>query len=152
MKRLILVIAFMFTVAVANAQNCEAIVLPFFKYDTAVLANYPVEKMMYRCFYSQASFYESDTVPAGVDVYNIGDVREAYGTNYLPQSYVVDLSTLSYYAYNFNEFQFRYPRGNVTICFSTPASTHRYLVLRSIESSHALASEMEKEYYRTRGY
>ena len=70
------------------------------------------------------------------------------GTNHLPQSYVVDLETLSYYAYNFHQFQVRYPTGDVTLCFATPSSTHPYLVLRSIEEAFRLASQMEEEYYR----
>lgn len=148
MKRFIPIVAFVLVAMSAGAQNCESIVLPLFNNDTARLAECPVEKMMQICWYSQASFYEADTVPAGVDVFNISEVRETHGTNYLPSDYVVDLTTLSYYAYNFQSFQQRYRRGNVTICFSTPSSTHPYLVLRSIEQSHQLASEMEKAYYR----
>ena len=147
MKRFIPIVAFMLVVMSASAQNCESIVLPFFGYDTARMEDYPVQKLMQRCWYSQASFYESDTIPAGVDVFNISEVREAYGTNYLPQTYVVDLTTLSYYAYNFHSFQLAYPRGNVTLCFRTPSSTHPYLVLRSIEDSYQVASEMEAAYY-----
>ena len=133
-----------------RAQDCDAIVLPRFHYDTARLDAYPDEKVMYLCLYSQASFYESDTIPVGVEVFNISQVREKYGTNHLPQDYVVDLTTLSYYAYNFLEFQQMYPRGNVTLCFSTPSSTHPYLVLRSIEDSHRLAGEAERAYYSGR--
>lgn len=148
MKRFIPIVAFMLVVMSAGAQNCESIVLPLFGNDTARMALYPVDKVMYHCFYSQASFYESDAVPAGVDVYSISEVKETYGTNHLPQDYVVDLTTLSYYAYNFLSFQHRYPHGNVTICFSTPSSTHPYLVLRSIDDSHRLAGEMLTNYYR----
>lgn len=150
MKRLIPIVAFMLAAVSVNAQNCESIVLPFFGYDTVQMEDYPVEKLMQRCWFSQASFYESDTVPAGVEVFNISEVREAYGTNYLPQNYVVDLTTLSYYAYNFQSFQMKYRRGNVTLCFYTPSSTHPYLVLRSIEDSFQLASEMEAAYYQDR--
>lgn len=149
MKRLIPIVALLLLALNAGAQDCESIVLPRFGYDTAAFQNYPEGKILYLCWYSQASFYESDTVPAGVEVFNIGEVREAHGTNYLPQSYVVDLTTLSYYAYNFQEFQQRYRRGNVTLCFATPSSTHPYLVLRSIEESYRLVSEMEAAYYRS---
>ena len=147
MKRLIPTVALLLLALNAGAQNCESIVLPRFGYDTARMASYPEDKIMYHCYYSQASFYESDTVPAGADVFNIGEVQEAQGTNYLPQSYVVDLTTLSYYAYNFIAFQHRYPHGNVTICFATPSSTHPYLVLRSIDDAHQIAHDMMSRYY-----
>ncbi|MBQ8703611.1 MAG: hypothetical protein IJ524_04490 [Bacteroidales bacterium] len=148
MKRLIPIVALLLLALSANAQNCESIVLPRFGYDTAAFQNYPEGKILYWCWYSQSAFYESDTVPTGADVFNISEVREAYGDNYLPQSYVVDLTTLSYYAYNFLAFQQRYPRGNVTVCFATPSSTHPYLVLRSIEETFRLTSEREAAYYR----
>ena len=147
MKRLIPIVALLLLALNADAQNCVSIVLPFFGNDTARMATYPEDKIMYRCFYSQASFYESDTVPAGADVFNISEVHEAYGTNYLPQSYVVDLTTLSYYAYNFLAFQHRYPHGNVTVCFATPSSAHPYLVLRSIDETHQLVEGMMNRYY-----
>ena len=147
MKKCIPIVAFVLVMMSANAQNCESIVLPFFGNDTARMATYPADKLIYRCFYSQASLYESDTVPAGVDVYNISVVREKYGSGFLPQSYVVDLTTLSYYAYNFHAFQLRYPHGNVTICFSTPSSTHPYLVLRSIDDTHQMVEGMMANYY-----
>lgn len=135
-----------------KAQDCYSIVLPKYGYDTAVMARYPDDKIMYWCFYSQAAFYESDTVPAGVDVYNISQVRETHGTNYLPQDYVVDLTTLSYFAYNFLAFQHLYPTGSTTICFSTPSSAHPYLVLRSIEETIHLANIALDDYYLSVGH
>ena len=134
-----------------KAQDCRDIVLPLFNYDTARFDAYPAAKIMYRCLYSRASFYESDTIPEGAHVYDISEVREANGTQYLPQTFVVDLTTLSYYAYNFLDFQKRFVRGNITLCFSTPSSAHPYLVLRSIEESHRLAGEAERAYYREQG-
>ena len=151
MKKLILIVGLTMAFFSAGAQNCESIVLPFFGYDTARMEDYPVEKLMHRCWYSQASFYESDTIPAGVDVFSISQVRGIYDNTFLPENYVVDLTTLSYYAYNFRQFQMQYPRGNVTICFTTPSSTHPYLVLRSIEDSFRIAAEYEETYYNENG-
>ena len=129
--------------AVAGAQNCETLVLPFFGGDVARMASYPEEKLEWRCRYARNAFYESDTVPAGVEVFGIAEVVEkATGMN-LPADFKVDLSRLSYYAYNFYDFQTRYRRGNVTVCFSTPGSAHPYLVLRSIDETHRRASQPE---------
>lgn len=152
MKKVIFIVLVTVMAVGAKAQDCRAIVLPMFRYDTARLDQYPADKLEYRCHFSQASFYESDTVPQGVDVYNISEVRETYGTVHLPQNYVVDLSALSYYAYNFVEFQYRYPTTETTICFSTPSSTHPYLVLRSIEDAKRMADEWLATYYRSLGY
>ena len=152
MKRAIIVVVMMIATIGVKAQDCMSIVLPSFGYDTVAFNRYPAEKVMYRCLYSQTSFYESDTIPAGAEMFNISEVREAYGTNHLSQSYVVDLTTLSYYAYNFREIQMLYPTGNITICFATPSSTHPYLVLRSIEDTYRLADEAYNEYYRGLGY
>lgn len=151
MKKFFLLGLFVVVGLCATAQSCEAIVLPFFRYDTAAMSNYPVDKLMFRCYYSQQAFYESDTVPAGAEVFSIGQVREAYGSNYLSPSYVVDLSTLSYYAYNFREFQWQYPTGGTTICFSTPSSAHPYLVLRSLDETNYLAQLALDQYYKDRG-
>ena len=148
MKRIIPIVAFVLMAMTAGAQNCESIVLPLFDYDTVRVQDYPIEKLMQRCWYSQASFYESDTIPIGVEVINISEVQENLTGNHLPQNFVVDLTTLSFYAYNFRSFQARYRWSNVTLCFYTPSSTHPYLVLRSIEESMQIASEMEADYYR----
>ena len=40
----------------------------------------------------------------------------------------------------------RYPYGDKTLCFATPASAHPYLVLRSIDDMSAVAEQMWKEH------
>ncbi len=142
MKKIVFVAALMASVMGLKSQNCEQLMLPYFRGDADAMAAYPQEKLEWRCAFARAAFYVSDTVPAGVDVYPITEVRsKADGTN-LPADFVVDLSTLSFYAYTFNDVQLRYPRGNVTVCFSTPASEHQYLVLRSVDDMFAKAEEL----------
>lgn len=138
--------AFMAALTGATAQNCEAILLPKFGNDTARMMQYPEGKRFYFCAYSQASFYESDTVPVGADVFSISAVQNVFTGENLPQNYVVDLYDLSYYAYNFKYFQLQYPHGDKTLCFSTPGSAHPYLVLRSIEEATAIATEQLYEW------
>lgn len=129
----------------AKAQSCETIMLPYFGGDVDAMNSYPQEKFEWRCNYARAAFYESDTVPAGAVMYSITEVeRKADGKN-LPSSFTVDLTTLSYYAYNFRDIQSRYLKGNVTICFSTPSSGHPYLVLRSIDDMYAIAEGINNE-------
>lgn len=135
MKRVVLIVAVALSALGLKAQDCDAIMLPYFKGNVEQMEQYrsaAPEKFATRCAYAQAAFYESDTIPMGAYLHDISEVREAFGTNYLPQNYVVDLSSLSYYAYNFKEFQLQFRECDKIICFSTPSSTHPYLVLRSL--------------------
>lgn len=127
-----------------KAQDCETIMLPFFGGDASRMASYPAEKLEWRCRFAKAAFYESDTVPAGAEVYAIYAVKEIATGVALPADYVVDLSRLSYYAYNFRELQQNYRRCSKVLCFETPGSAHRYLVLRSIDEMFARADDPEK--------
>ncbi len=121
-----------------KAQSCETIMLPFFNGDVDAMNSYTDEKFEWRCAYGRAAFYVSDTIPAGAEVYSISAVAEKNG-KHLSENYQVDLATLSYYAYNFNDLQTQYPSCNVIICFTTPASEHPYLVMRSINEMLAIA-------------
>lgn len=126
----------------ANAQNCEAIMLPYFGGDADRMAEYPAEKLDWRCRYARNAFYESDTVPLFAYVYSIAEVQNLTTGEKLTEDFVVDLSTLSYYAYNFNQLQLQYKSPKVTICFRTPASAHPYLVLRSITDMFTLTGDV----------
>ena len=84
----------------------------------------------------------SDAIPAGAEVYSITAVAGKADGQHLAENYQVDLTTLSYYAYNFKELQQQYPNVNVTICFTTPASEHPYLVLRSIDEMFKMADSI----------
>ena len=139
MKKIVLLAALMLGAWSLNAQSCETIMLPYFGGDADAMAAYPQEKLEWRCAFARAAFYESDTLPTGAVVYPITDVvSKADGKN-LTQDFRVDLETLSFYAYNFKQFQLGFPKGNVTICFTTPGSEHQYLVLRSIDEMYAYA-------------
>ena len=143
MKKLILIIGLTMAFWNAGAQNCDAIVLPYFGGDTAKMAQYRAiapEKFEYRCVYATNAFYESDTIPADADVFPISSVQSRFSQEFLSNDYVVDLYTLSYYAYNFVNFQMNYPSTKV-LCFTTPSSTHPYLVLRSQQEMLRIANE-----------
>ena len=132
----------------AKAQDCNAIVLPFFGNDTARMEAYPQMKKDFRCFFSKESFYESDTVPTGADVYGIDEVADVFSGEHLPADYVVNLNTLSYYRYTFKQFQLLYPDAGKVLCFSTPSSAHPYLVLRSMLDANDRAESDVRALYR----
>lgn len=144
MKKLIIVGLLVTLGFVATAQNCDSIVLPYFGGDVVKMEQYrsiAPEKFHYRCVYSFSAFEESDTVPAGADVIPISSVQSRLTNEYLTNDFVVDLLTLSYYAYNFNSFQAAYSDGNKVLCFFTPSSTHPYLVLHSLNAMLSAANE-----------
>lgn len=127
-----------------KAQDCDAIMLPYFGNDKAKMDVYKTEaayKFEWRCAFARAAFYESDTVPAGVEVFRISEVKNLSTGRFLKQNFDVNLATLSYYAYNFSEFQHRYPHVDKAVCFSTPGSRHPYLVLRSIVEMHNIVNQ-----------
>lgn len=129
----------------AKAQDCDALLLPYFRNDAGRMEDFKTfspEKFEWRCAYVRSAFYEADTIPAGADVYPISRVKSAFTDEYLSDDYVVDLYTLSYFAYNFKEFQLSYPRGNKVLCFATPSSRHPYLVLNSLDETNRLATEL----------
>ena len=142
MKRIVFLAALLMGALGAKAQSCETLVLPFFNWDVNAMNAYPEEKFEWRCAYARAAFYESDTIPAGAEVYSISEVVSKEDGKNLTQDFIVDLTTLSYYAYNFKNLQVQYPKCNVTICFTTPASEHPYLVLRSIDEMFAMADSI----------
>lgn len=145
MKKLVIIAALLMAVAGVKAQDCEALVLPYFGNDATRMARYQTEapyKFEWRCAYAKAAFYESDTVPAGADVFQITEVSNKFTGKTISANYQVDLNVLSYYTYDFINFQLRYPTGDKTLCFATPASVHPYLVLRSITDMHHVANQM----------
>ena len=149
MKRLFLLGMFVVTASMASAQNCAALLEPYFgsAEKTAQFAQENPEKFDYHCCRARAAFYESDVVPEGAILRSITEVRNRITGESLPADFVVNLNTLSYYAYNFYEgFQAQHYYGNVTYCFSTPASTHPYLVLRSIDDANEVGEQMFKSH------
>lgn len=142
MKRFVFLAALFIWAMSVKAQSCETIMLPYFNGDVDAMNSYPEEKFEWRCAFGRAAFYVSDAIPAGAEVYSITAVAGKTDGQHLAENYQVDLTTLSYYAYNFKELQQQYPNVNVTICFTTPASEHPYLVLRSLEEMFAIADSV----------
>lgn len=123
-----------------KAQDCKALTLPFFNYDTEAQQNYPFGKLMWRCAYAQSAFYTVDELPAGVQALNISQVVDKKTGRNLDAAIDIDLSTFSYYAYNFSEFQSR--NFNNEIYFATPGSKFAYLVVRTINDMYLRADEI----------
>lgn len=144
MKRVLLSLILLMASIGLKAQNCEAMLLPYFGFDAAKMAACPDSKQELLCLYARAALYESDTVPDGADLFNISEVEDKATGQKLLANHVVDLNTMGYYTHNFRSFQYRYPHGDKVLCFSTPNSRHPYLVLRSIDQIDQIANEQWK--------
>ena len=144
MKRIFFIATLLVAALSLNAQDCETFMLPFFQGDAARLAEYPAPKLDWRCRYAHNAFYESDVVPEGAQVISISEVTDKTTGKKLTDDFQVDLNTLCYYGYDFQRLQLRYPHGDVTICFPTPASKHPYLVLRSLDETYDRTEFPEK--------
>lgn len=121
-----------------KAQDCETIMLPYFGGSHERMADYPAEKLEWRCNYARNAFYVTDEMPEKALLYSIEEVKDRWTGVALPRDFKVDLNTLSYYGYNFQDIQLKYKDLNTTICFVTPGSAHKYLVLRSLNDMYAI--------------
>lgn len=135
MKRILLTILLLTVFSVSLcAQNCDEIVLPHVNYDRAKLEQMPKDKVRWYCNFSRNSFFVTNDVPAGSVVHDIRDVVYKKTGAKIGEGFMVNLESLSYYAYNFSEFQ--YQNYDKTIYFHTPGSTYKYLGLYSINETH----------------
>jgi hypothetical protein len=126
-----------------HAQDCDEIVLPHVGYDRAKLELMSKEKIRWYCTYSKNSFFVTNDVPEGSVVRDIRDVVYKRTGEKIGEGFVVDLTKMSYYAYNFAEFQ--YENYGKTIYFHTPGSTYKYLGLYSMDETYRRADVYVKE-------
>lgn len=133
MKKIIAVAAMLMAFGGLKAQDCDAIMLPFFKGDMQRMEEYKAvapEKFEYRCMISQSMMDVSDTIPQGALTFNINELTDILTGEKLPADFVVDINTISYYQYNFREFLAQLPSHREgMVCFSAPASEHPYLII-----------------------
>lgn len=133
MKKIIAVAAMLMVFGGLKAQDCDAIMLPFFKGDMQRMEEYKAvapEKFEYRCMISQSMMDVSDTIPQGALTFNINELTDILTGEKLPADFVVDINTISYYQYNFHEFLAQLPSHREgMVCFSAPASEHPYLII-----------------------
>ena len=145
MKRIILTAALLLGALGLKAQDCDAIMLPYFHNDKAQVDNYKAvapEKYKLRCLFGRSAFYETDVAPENAVMMSIGDVVDPVTSKPLPKNFKVNLGVMGFYHYNFRAL--RAAHADRQICFSTPGSTHRYLVMRTHEEMQEEIAEFEK--------
>ena len=146
MKKIIAVAAMLMAFGGLKAQDCDAIMLPFFKGDMQRMEEYKAvapEKFEYRCMISQSMMDVSDTIPQGALNFNINELTDILTGEKLSVSFVVDLNVMSFYQYSFYDFLTQIPqREEGIICFSTPSSEHPYLL---VFSNHYMKGRLKGE-------
>ncbi len=126
-----------------QAQDCEYIVSGKFNFNTAKVSLFSPAKLDYYCRYSRNSFYVTNEVPAGAAVMNISVLKNIHTQEYLTMDYVVNLDSLSYYAYDFPRYQ---PMEfGQTLYFRTPNSEYQYLALRSYKDVVTMTGDPNTE-------
>lgn len=133
MKKIILMaVAFLATGLWGNlsAQDCNEIVRPYFLLNNVDSTEYPEGKLEWRCNYSKNAFYLVDQVPENAIVHDFTELTNMLTKQHPSSDYVVDLNHLSYYMFDFVQFQ--YQHYDYTIYFRLKNGPKKYLALRNI--------------------
>lgn len=113
------------------AQDCWTIVEPLVIQRGLDTSTYPQEKLDMYCQISANQFYIASEVPAGAKLFDITELHDVLTGRNISSDFVLDLSTLSYYRYNFLDFQVQ--DFHNTIYFSVgKGSNATYLAVRSV--------------------
>lgn len=127
--------------ASVQAQDRQAIVGPFLQQRGIAESNYPADKFDYKLQFSLNSFYLTNTLPSRACVFEFSELTNKL-TQEHPTSNVVDLNTLSYYTYNFLDFQVKDYHN--TIYFRIGNECNRYLAVRSYDETMDRTNNPEK--------
>lgn len=128
---------------VVSAQDCDKLVRPLFAQTPDVYDNLPQPKMDYYCNFAQNSFYWANRPPQNAHMYDISAVKnKATGENLL-QDIEIDLDTFSYFAYNFEEFQYQHYYEETYFKVGSGKKV-KYLVLRHYNDIHDRCLILEK--------
>lgn len=139
MKKIIFTVIVLFAIGWTNmgrAQDCRAIVRPFYIQMQIDSTTYPAEKEAYFCHISQNMFFITEQVPSGSTVYNLSELTNTLTNQKVDQNYEIDLNTLSYWGYDFYRFR---PQGKGEIVYFRlgKRSDHRYLAMRPYQEAQA---------------
>ncbi len=125
------------------AQNCDSLVQPKFATTPQVFDQLPQHKVQFYCNFAFNAFFWSDTLPQNAVVYEISEVSHKISGQNLSQNTVIERNTFSYYAYNFDDFQYRHYYQY--ICFKVGnGNPAKYLVLRDYNTIMNICMQLEE--------
>lgn len=134
-----------FVIAALNtavAQNCDSLVQPKFADAPGYFSQLPQHKIQHYCNFAHSAFYWSDTLPQNAVVYNISDVSSKATRRHISQNANINLEFFSYYAYNFDEFQYRHYHDFIYFRVNV-GNGIKYLVLRDINTIFGICARIE---------
>lgn len=146
MRKIVFTVLVVFALGWTNlsqAQDCSAIVRPMCILRGIDTNTYPIEKLDYFCRISQHAFFITKEVPSDAVVHNISELTNTITGEKVPQSFVADLNTISFWGYNFEKFRpkdyrqpiyFRMGRG----------SNVQYLAVRTYKEAMAREDHPEE--------
>lgn len=124
------------------AQNCRAIVRPYYITQGIDSTMYPAEKEAYLCQFSQNAFFITQQVPQGVAVHDLDELTNVVTGMKAPKNLEIDLNTLSYWQYDFH----RFTRNGQTAYFRIgKRSDNQYLGVRTHNEAQARTEHPEWE-------
>lgn len=127
-------------IAHAQSQDCLTRVQPLLEQMGTTADAYPADKINHFCIFSEQAFFLTNKVPDASLVYDITDLRRWGSENRPSADLVIDLRTLSFWEYNFQEFQ----RVDRTIYFKlSKGNSHKYLAVRSYNETSILTEQIE---------
>ena len=112
-----------------KAQDCNEIVRPYFLINQIDSNEYPEGKFEWRCHYSRNAFYMVDKIPENAIVYNFTELTNLVTKQHPSADFVVDLNHLSYWEYDFQDFQCKH--YDYTIYFRLQNGPRKYLAVRT---------------------
>lgn len=138
MKKIIFILTAMVMLGWANAglaQDCQEILRAYYATTGKDPDTYPEGKADYFCKLSYNSFYFAQQAPQGAPVYYLNELTNNITGKKMKRGAVIDLNTLSYYEYNFIDFQARYPDQEIYFRLEGENS-YPYLVMRTFQDAH----------------
>lgn len=114
-----------------QAQSCEDILRPFYMLNNIDPNEYPEGKADWRCQFARTAFYMCDKIPEGAPVYDISEVTDLIARRHLDGNFKVNLEEMSYYAYNFLDFQQKNDKRTVYFRLNDN-NNYKYLAVRSM--------------------
>ena len=147
MKKIVLTVLMIVLAGIAasvNAQDCEAIVRPYFQANNINPDDLVAEKYEWRCQFSYNAFYITSQVPEGATVFNFSELTDLVTKEHPSGNITIDLNTFSYWQYDFVEFQVQ--DYHKTIYFRTGSRSTPYLALRCWDEIYDRTNH--PEYYK----
>lgn len=101
---LLVVLAFGWT-SQAQERNCRAVLYPLYILEGVDSTYLPEDKAEDYCDFSRCAFFITNEVPSDAIVHNITELTDRITGKKVPDGFVADLNTISYWGYDYDTFR-----------------------------------------------